>query len=115
MTDYTDSMVAAAWKRGEYAQSQRMFTDGRTLYSGGVPVGVTVDKEKYAIPFHAQPATLTPLVGTHARMAEANADRVAPMSVALIMKAAFNRWNHTTADPLVRLAENLIENKHGWV
>lgn len=114
MTDYAESMVAAAWKRGEHAQSRSISTDGRTLYSGGVPVGVTVGEKRYAIPFHVPPATLTPLVGVHARIAEANADQVAPLSVALIMKTAFALWNHRDSNPLVGLAKNLIENKHGW-
>ena len=49
----TNRAVAAAWSRGECAQSNSMRTDGRTLWSYNLVIGVTREGVKVVLDYRA--------------------------------------------------------------
>ena len=71
---YTTSEIPAAWARGEVASAGALTTDGKTLYSYQLPIGVTKRGKKiayrYQSPDHFQSMTTSKHVGYALRYAD---------------------------------------------
>lgn len=73
----TNYQVVKAWAAGKEAGARNLRTDGKTLWSYRLPIGVTVDGAKVVFPFLA-PLNISQTTSKHVSYALQVCDRVTP-------------------------------------
>ncbi len=110
-----NEQVARLWSKGKVGRSKNMSTDGKTLWSYGLPIGVTVGGKRVAFPAMA-PNFISNTTSRHSSFAAQYADVVAPKAAVSQLVDAWNTWYNEPSDlqKLARkLAEDVLGGKYG--